>query len=55
MPEEQDENGSADDLELKLKQLLKRIEDEPISDELRRLARQLEDALKDRNRGRNSG
>jgi hypothetical protein len=41
-----EKHGSAGDLELELRQLLKRLEDGPIPDELRVLARKLEEALK---------
>lgn len=51
MPEKQDDHEPADELDLELEQLLKRIEDEPISDELRLLAKKLQDALTERNRG----
>ncbi|MCC5969177.1 MAG: hypothetical protein JJU15_04455 [Pararhodobacter sp.] len=50
-----DKHDTGDHLEQELRQILKRIEREPVSDELRTLAKQLEDALRKRDQDGNTG
>jgi len=50
-----DEHHSIEVPEVELRQLLERIEEEPISNELRLLAKRLEDALKARGHDRRPG